>query len=274
MANLSTKQKTANSNIGYSKISNELIEAFIKKSNLNTLKLLFYISSLKNMSQNNDLFTVEIPPNELCSHCNVTWETIKKNLKSMTEMSISVTDEKKESFITVLPFVEIPFEGKVKLRLFKEIVDLVIDVKRKYTTINIDQIMLLTSKHSIRMLALLEMIALFDEDIPKRKTYVLEELNLLFGVNYKRLITFAKEILEPVKAELDKDAKFSFNFQIKKDKMSKNKVGRASAVSITIDLIDNQKQKQTNEEIRMKKYLEEKKAIYREHEQQGQLGIV
>ena len=120
------------------------------------------------------------------------------------------------------------------------------------------------------MLPILQMIKNFDEDIPKRKRYEIEELNGIFGTSYKRLQDIERFILAPVKEELDEMSDLSFLYEINFSNLGK---GRPVATDISIDLIDNAKLKQTNEELRMKKYLEEKKAINNEHEQQGQLNI-
>lgn len=88
----------------------------------------------------------------------------------------------------------------------------------------------------MRMLAILNMIAGFDDEVAKRKRYDLDELNDLFGTKYKRLVDIQKWILEPIKAELDLNSKLSFLHEINFDNFGK---GRPKAVNITIDLIDN-----------------------------------
>ena len=96
----------------------------------------------------------------------------------------------------------------------------------------------LNSKHSVKMIAILEMINGFDENVPKRKYYDLNELNGMFDTKYKRIKQFEAEILEKVKKELDANSKLSFIYQIKFEKENA-KAGRPKAVGIVIDLVRN-----------------------------------
>ena len=115
---------------------------------------------------------------------------------------------------------------------------MIVDVKDKYTMINAEQLMLMKSKHSARMLLLLELINGFDDHIPKLKRYSLEEINELFGTNYKRLGQFEVEVLKKAKLDLDNNSKVSFIYDVNYDKEF-NTVGRAKAVGVTIHLIGN-----------------------------------
>lgn len=278
MATLSNKNSVGIAKNGIGKVSNELIESFIKKNHLVALKMLFYFSKMNSNfeinTKNDELVTLELNTQDLLSSIGIDSKTLRRNLKKMSEMSISITDEKKESFISVLPKVNIFYTGKMQIFIFKEILDLVYDVKKRFTIIDIDEIMSLTSKHSIRMLSLLNLIRNYDSIYPKRKTFDLDELNLFFGTAYKRIGHIEQSILIPTKAELDKNNNLSFIYEVQYDKEDTTKKGRAKAVGIKIDLVDRKKQKQTNEEIKYKQYIEQKKEIYREHEQQGTLGIV
>ena len=108
--------------------------------------------------------------------------------------------------------------------------------------------MQLESKHSVRMVQLLEYIRGFSStdtvaetdkkvSIPKRKRYLLEDLNGMFGVNYKGFYEFERKILKPVKEELDDKSDLSFLYQIEEEHTSRQ--GRPRAIAITIDLVDN-----------------------------------
>jgi len=82
----------------------------------------------------------------------------------------------------------------------------------------------LKKAHSIRLLAILNMIAGFDD------------LNEIFGTKYKKLTNIDRYVLAPAKEELDLTSKLSFLHEINFDNFGK---GRPKAIDITIDLIDN-----------------------------------
>lgn len=248
MATLSRKQEKPVAN-NLVKIKNQLVEAFVKKSNLTALKILFYLAKDCSIVPEADSTKITLNTKQLCEYCNIDEKTLKRNVKQMTETSMSFTDEFGESFMSVIPKAKFNYSGKLEILIFREVLGMVINVKNKYTTIDAEQIMKLSSKHSVRMLMLLEMIANFhriekDEynrdiriELPKRKTYELEELNLLFGTFYKRLGQFETEILKTVKEELDNNSKLSFLYEIEYDKKPESK-GRPKAVKVTIDVID------------------------------------
>jgi plasmid replication initiation protein len=154
----------------------------------------------------------------------------------MTETSISTTDEKSESYTSVISYAKFNYNADLRVEIRENILKLINETKNQFTIIDANNIMQLTSKHSIRMLMLLEYISGFSSNVAKRKTYTLDELNLLFGTNYKRINHFEENILVPIKDELDATSKISFEYRINYDKKN-NTVGRAKAVSVTIDLI-------------------------------------
>ena len=94
----------------------------------------------------------------------------------------------------------------------------------------------LKSKHTLRLLPVLNKISQYDDNVAKRKKYELEDLNDLFGTKYRNLYDIQRKILAPVKEELDMNSKLTFIYEIKFDNFD---VGRPKATSITIDVIDN-----------------------------------
>ena len=223
------------------KIDNQLIEAFVKKGNLPALKILFYIAS-SDIEITGDYMKFNLDTKDVCDRCNIDIKTLKRNVRQMTETSISITDEKSESYINVLPFVKFRYDGKVTLEMRKEILELIKATKNQFTIINASKIMKLGSKHSVRMLMLLEYIKGFDEHVAKRKHYDLEELNLMFGTKYSKIAEFERKILVPVKEELDATSKLSFVYAVHKDKQTAT-VGRAKALGVIIDLVQNTPQR-------------------------------
>ena len=219
------------------KIKNDLIEAFIKSNNLTALKILFFLAY--DCEKKPDyLMKITLDTKELCTYCNVNFDTLKKNIRRMTETSISWKDEKAEHFVSVIPRAKFGYNGKLEIEIYEDIMDMIVGVKGKYTIVNAEQLMLMKSKHSARMLLILEMINGFDSHIPKLKKYELDELNLLFGTNYKRFGQFEQEVLKKAKEDLDNNSKKSFIYDTNYDKDSVS-VGRAKAVGVTIHLVDN-----------------------------------
>jgi len=235
MAKISTRTKKKKSNIV--KIKNDLVESFVKQNNLTALKILFYIAYDCEKIPSGDIIKIKMNTKSICKYCKVDVKTITRNLEQMQKTSISWSDEKSKSFVSVLPKCHIEYGGNIEITMFKEVIQMIVDVRSKlgnFSLINVEQLMLLKSK-------LLEMINGFDEHIPKLKRYELDELNLLFGTNYKRLGHFEQKILKKAKEDLDKNSKLSFVYDVNCDKEAYT-VGRSKAVAVTIHLIDNNPQ--------------------------------
>ena len=239
MATLSRKTKRKKpSNIV--KVKNDLVEAFVKQNNLTALKILFYLAYDKTIDTSY-LTRIKINTKQLCDYCNITVDTLKKSIRRMQKTSISWKDERAENFVSVIPRANFTYGGTLEIEMYQEVLAMIRDVKSKYTSVNAEQLMMLKSKHSARMILLLEMIKGFDPEIPKLKRYDLDELNALFGTNYKRMGQFEQEVLKKAKEDLDANAKISFEYDINYDKEA-DTVGRAKAVGATIYLRDNNPQ--------------------------------
>lgn len=218
------------------KISNALIESFTKSSNLVALKTLFYISRA-DFEVRDGFHTLILDTKDLCSYCEIDLKTLKRSLVKMQETSICFKNDKKETYVNVLPWIDFYLgTSKLEVKMFKEILDLIHQVKNRFTFIDVKQLVTLKSKHSIKMLSVLEMINGFDEHVAKRKYYELEELNKMFDTKYPRMAEFERKILRPTKEELDSNSKLSFIYEIKYFQKDV-KAGRPKAVGVTIDLI-------------------------------------
>lgn len=227
------------------KISNSVIEAFVKKNNIGALKLLFYISK-SNLDYDNkkELQTFKINTKKLIDYCNMDIKTLRRNIIQMQETVLTFIDDSEgsaryEENITVIPYSKIIYGGYIEIKIFTKIHALISDVKNKFTVIDLENLMKLKSKHSIRMIQLLEMIEGFSPNVAKRKTYSLKELNLMFGTNYKNMYEFDRKILVPVKNELDENSSLTFIYNFTFDKDDITAPGRPKAVSVTIDLLSN-----------------------------------
>jgi len=227
----------------FSNVANSLIENYIKNSNLVALKIIFYISkkSIKSQSKDNHLHIFEIDTNKISSFCNISKKSLQRNIKKMTETSITITDKENQKieYISLIPRASFIWGiNKIEIGMFHDVYMMCKEVVSRYTNINLENMMKLESKHSIRMVAILERISQYSQNVGKRAVYSKEVLNGIFGTNYKRISQIEQKILKPVKEELDRHSKLSFVMQINYDKSPTSK-GRPKAVSVTIDLIDN-----------------------------------
>ncbi len=229
----------------HKKISNTFIESAIQNNNASAIKTIYYLASaietIENLKELDpvNLISIKFDTREMLKFTGMKLPEIKRNLKSMQQTSITFINEEKgtETGINLLPYYEFVY-GKhtVEVKLFVKIAQLIIDVKRNYSMINTKALMQFKSKHTLKMLPLLHRIANFSEDVAKRKHYELDELNALFGTNYKRFTDIERAILKPVKKELDTHSKLSFIHETNYDYFD---AGRPKAMSITIDVVEN-----------------------------------
>ena len=226
-------------------ISNALIESFVSKSNLIALKVLFYLSYDDSVTlPNSKLIHLKIDMKDMCKKIEIDQRTLKRSFKVMQETSITfVKEEEYVQDIVILPSIKyLTGTTMVEIDIYRKVLELVKNVKKKYTPIDIKELMKLKSKHSVRMVQLLNYIEGFKDkngdDIPKRKTYNLIQLNGMFGTNYKNLFDFKRKVLDKAKAELDHVGALTFLATIAYDPVLPPR-GRPKGKGITIDLIKN-----------------------------------
>jgi len=221
------------------KVSNQLVEAFVKQNNLVAMKILFYIARAELAVPNSDIIKIPIRTSELIEYCKIDRQTLQRYVKKMVETSISIKDEKATSYMSVIPRAKfIVGTDLLEVEVFQDVLRLIWQVKNRFTIIDTKQLMNFRSKHSVRMIQILEMIAGFSPDVAKRKTFTLKEINLTFGTNYKKFSEIERKILKEVQEELDTNSNLTFIYQINFEK-KKIGAGRPSAVSVTIDLKPN-----------------------------------
>lgn len=226
------------------KISNTFIESTIQNNNASAIKTIYYLATilegldLKDKSPTT-LLSFKLDTREMLKYTGMKLPEVKRNLKAMQQTSITFIDKKKktETGINLLPYYEFVY-GKhtIEIKLFVKIAELIIDVKRNYSKINTSALMKLKSKHTLKIFPLLQRISQYSEDVGKRKTMTLGELNGFFGTKYKKFNDIEKAILRPIKEELDRHSKLSFIYETNYDYFD---AGRPKAISITIDVISN-----------------------------------
>jgi hypothetical protein len=240
------------------KISNNFLFNAVENSNPHTLKTMFYLASilrdldLKN-KDDEELVEFFIDREKMEQYTMIDIVSIRKSLKTMQKTSISFVNEieKLETNINLLPLYEVIYnKNQIRLKLFVKVAKMLIDVETNYSYLNTKQFMKLDSKHSIRMLGLLNKIDGYDrptdkeyklkkikdnldlirdypdyaktekleeqnrelsrEQLPKVIELTLEDLNSFFGTDYKRWNDFETRVLKPSMEELESKSPLFF----------------------------------------------------------------
>jgi len=231
----------------HSKVSNTFIENAISKSNLSSLKTLYYLSTVlqkidMSKMQDNKIIGIKIDKREMLKFTELSANTIIKTVKQMQETAITFFsrdddgDEVIEGMNLLPRYVFVPNKNVVELDLYVRIAKMIINVQVNYTNINIKDLMRIRNKHSLRLLALLCKISQYNPGVPKRKHFTLDSLNEFFGTNLKSWTDVERKIIKPVKEELDNGSSFSFVYESNFEKLGR---GRPAFKSVTIDLIRN-----------------------------------
>lgn len=238
-------QKIADKKIKpYQKISNTFIANVISNSNASAIKTVYYLSSILEpivLEKHTDtqLISITIDLKQMLQYTDISLNEIKRNIKQMQETSITFVDEgaKTVEGMALLPrYHVIAGKNKIEIDLYFRIAKMIVDVKKNYTFINTQTLMNLKNKHSLRLLPVLNRLNQYTDKVAKRKRFELDELNDLFGTNYKNFYDMQRKIIEPVKTELDLNSKLSFVFELNFENLDK---GRPKATNIIIDVIDN-----------------------------------
>ena len=225
------------------KISNNFIDNTLSNASIGAIKTIYYLATIIEkmeqfeQGQEKGLLKLEIDMRQMLKYTGLTLPTIKRNIKSMQETSISFIDEVEgiEEGISLLPYYKI-IAGKHKLHIeiFQKIATLIVEVKNNYTPINTKDLMNLKKPHSIRLLPLLITISRYDKDVGKRKKLQLLELNEFFGTKYTSWAEIERSVLRPTKKELDNNSKISFIYEPNFENLG---TGRPRFKYVTIDVI-------------------------------------
>ena len=227
------------------KIANTFIENAIANSNLSALKTIYYLSTIfekidMSKMQNNKIVGIKIDKREMLKYTELSADTIIKTVKSMQKTSITfVDDDGVIEGMSLLPrYRFVPNRNIVELDLYVRIAKMIIEVKEKYTMMDIKELMRLKRPHSVRMLALLNRIATYKDKngkpLPKRKVFTLDNLREFFGVNLRNWNEFERKIIKPIQEELDNNASKSFIYEANYEVLGR---GRPSFKDVTIDVV-------------------------------------
>lgn len=222
---IAKKINTSDSKINKSttKISNELVEALFKKNNLHSLKLLMYISSKNLILEPNEIYTFRLQVKPCIKALNCNSEVLRTNLKQMVETAISIKNGNSLEYISIIPYINFINSDVIEIKIFHKVYTLISNLKNQFTIIDVNEFNKLKSKNTARLLLLLERINSYSDNIAKKQTFDLEDLNLLFGTKYKSYYSFIDKVLEPSKLELEKNSNKSFFYDVRLDYESKQK---------------------------------------------------
>jgi len=230
----------------HQKIANTFIENAIANSNLSALKTLYYLSTVLSSidmyeMKDNKIIGIKIDKRDMFKFTELSAGTVVKTVKQMQQTSITFIDETDGAIegMSLLPrYYFVPNKNIIEIDLYVRIAKMIVDVKDKYTPMNIKDLMYIKKAHSLRLLAMLCRIANYDKNVAKRKKMTLDELNAFFGTNYKKWNMLEKTILKPIKEELDNNSKISFIYEPNYEVLGR---GRPSFKNVTIDVIEQKK---------------------------------
>jgi len=231
---LEERKKKDNRFIKTLAISNNLVDSFVKQNNAIAFKMLFYLATTNSFSKDG---TCTAPIDKLCTACNITKQQLRANLQSI--MKTIITHRDKDSIIDTVLVSEVEYkyrENKLSVTVPPRIQNMLSDVVRKYTIIDVKNLMQLKSKHSIKLIQLLEQISRYSPNVAKRKHLTLNELNAFFGTKHRSMYEMESKLLCKVKEELDCNSNLSFTYELHFTNSSR---GRPKASSITLDVISN-----------------------------------
>ncbi len=219
-------------------VKNELLEAIFSDSNAVGLKIIFYLAKQNLSIGSDEVLKFTLNTFDLRKHTNCSLKTIRRNIDLLMKTTIIFKDphsDDVELFQLIPRSKYIYGEAKIEIDIFPKVFELISQVKKNFSIIDIDKLMELTNKNSIRTLMLLERINNYSKSIPKRKTYTLDELNALFGLDYKTLSAFTQNILQRAQDDLQNiDSKLNLQYQTHFEPQA---IGRPKASTVTIDLI-------------------------------------
>lgn len=231
----------------YVRISNSLLECFVVKKNIIAIKIVLFLSMKAKgfVLSSSDLTSLEFSLNDLISTIKSDRKTVLKNLSKIQETCISFITPMSESgafaceeSITVIPYLKVT-TGKdlIQIKVFNKILDLIKDVENRFTIINASNLVQLKNVNTIKMLGLIKIIDGYSKGYARKKTYTLEELNLLFGTNYTRFKDFERKILIPVQEEINQESKLTFFYDFNFEQVG---LGRPKIKELVIYLKNNE----------------------------------
>jgi len=237
------KEEQNQINNAIKKISNLFLVNEIEKSNLTTLKTIFFISLIFDLKKydldkyyDTQVIKLRFDIDKMLKLTNLDRRTIRDNLDKLQDTKITFVENENIHSYVLIPRYHIQYnKNQVEVDIYVKIAKLILQVKNNYSFVNVRDILNLKHKHSIRMLGLLYYMNNFSKNVTKRQILTLNDLNAFFDTNYKTFGELERKVLKPIKEELDNNSTLTFVYE--KNFMPKGR-GRPRFNNITIDLIN------------------------------------
>ena len=225
------------------KVSNDFVHSVITNNNSLTLKILFYIilnGKLENNSEYSSRSVLEL--GLLKKTLNIDFKTLRRNIQLIQKTLITINTSNNQIIDSnIIHYAKYDYNTQTLICLIhNDVIAHLIELKNKFTIIDLDNLFNLEGKHTIRLLLVLENLSGYT--YAKNSTYNLSELNKLFGTKYLSIREIERAVLIPVQKELDHYSKLTFIYDLLYD-LDCSKVGRKPLIGVKIYLKDN-KQRQ------------------------------
>lgn len=222
------------------KISNDFVNSIITKNNSNTLKILFYCVLNGKIDKGIELDTITIDIRAIKGVLGLDFKNLRQNLQKIQKTLITIKNPNKDiTDISLIPKIDYIYDKQeLKLKVFPVVLQELKELKNRFTIIDVNNLINLENKHSIRLLTILENIDSYGENYGKVKYFSKDELNELFDTNYKGIKEIERAILKPIKEELDQYSKLTFIYDLVFDLDNPSR-GRKPIKGVKIYLKDN-----------------------------------
>jgi len=239
-----------------------LLEYYIKKKDLQTLKVIYFIGLLdyKNVIKDNYIFACIFSLNQISKDCNLSTKEIIQILKKMAEKSIKIDDVENGivKYIPIVSYMSVSsIKDEIRVYIHYDIYNRLKDLIEKYS-FPILALMLQTKyKYTLKVISLLQ-------KIEYSTILSIDEVNKILDTTYKRFSSIEK-ILERVREELELYSNISFLFEVNYILESKPRKTK-KAVSITFVIKKNKPKKSIDNSPEIQEFLSSLKKMKKRKE--------
>lgn len=220
-------------------ISNDFVHSIVKNNNNITIKLLFMLVYENNIIKDKKISTLTMDIRKIKQNLDLDFHNLRRNIKQIQKTIITIKNKKNITDLNLITKCVYDYDKQlIEIDVYNEILSELLQLKNKYTIINLDNLFKLNNKHSIKFIQILESINSYDTYIPKTKEFSINELNELFNTNYKGFREIERAIIKPVLAELDELSNLTFIYDVIYD-IDVNRSGRKPITGVKIYLKEN-----------------------------------
>jgi len=228
-----------------------LLEYYIKKKDLQTLKVIYFIGLLdyKNVIKDNYIFACIFSLNQISKDCNLSTKEIIQILKKMAEKSIKIDDVENGivKYIPIVSYMSVSsIKDEIRVYIHYDIYSKFQELTERYTFLLLGLMLQTKYKYTLKIISFLQ-------TIEYSTILSLDDINRILDTKYKRFSSIEK-ILEKVREEIELYSTISFLFEvnyIEESKPRKNK----KAVSITFVIKKNKPKKSKDNTPKIQEFL-------------------